>query len=197
MSVNQSIIAGVYVISTNGAACVVDSVAQISEGEHPLITVSLNKKSYTNKMIEENHSFAISILPKDIDGKIISTFGFNSSRNIDKFEHIEYKEVDGLKVIDDSIGYMILEKVNTFDCDTHTLFIGRLVKQERFNDKEELVYQYYQRNKEEYLKLKVSDKKTVWVCTLCGYIHEDEELPNNFLCPLCGASSKLFQKENR
>lgn len=161
MDLNNSIVAGVYVLSTKGSACIVDAVAQISAGENPLIAVSVNKNNYTNNMLKENDKFSISILSKDIDGNIISTFGFNSSKDIDKFENFSFSEIDNIKVIDNSIGYMILEKVNEIDCDTHTLFIGRLVKQERFNEKEELVYQYYQRNKEEYIKLKIDNQKTV------------------------------------
>lgn len=195
MKVNYSIIAGVYVLSTNGSACIVDSVSQISAGDNPLIAVSVNKSNFTNNKMLENDKFALSVLSKDVDGNIISTFGFNSSKDIDKFENISYKEVDGIKIINDSIGYIILEKINTVDSDTHTLFIGRLINQERNNEKEELVYQYYQRNKDEYIKVKVDEKKTIWVCTVCGYIYEGEDMPDDFECPICKVGKNMFEKK--
>ena len=196
--INYSIIAGVYVLSTDGSACIVDAVSQVSAGDNPLIAVSVNKSNYTNEMMRKNNKFSLSILPKDVEGNIIKTFGFSSSRDINKFENIEFKEIDELKVVNDSIGHMIFEKVNELDCDTHTLFIGRLVSGERYNDKEELVYQYYQSHKDEYIKVKVNDEKTVWVCSLCGYIYEGETIDDDFICPLCGATKDLFvKKDNR
>ena len=194
--INYSIIAGVYVLSTDGSACRVDAVSQVSAGDNPLIAVSVNKSNYTNEMMRKNNKFSLSILPKDVDGNIIKTFGFSSSRDINKFENIEFKEIDELKVVNDSIGHMIFEKVNELDCDTHTLFIGRLVNGERYNDKEELVYQYYQSHKDEYIKVKVNDEKTVWVCSLCGYIYEGETIDDDFICPLCGATKDLFIKKD-
>ena len=148
-------------------------------------------------MLSQSDKFAISILPQDVDGEIIKTFGFNSSRNINKFENIKYKEVDGLKVLTECIGYMTFEKINEVDCDTHTLFIGRLIKEERYNNKEELVYQYYQKNKEKYIKIQVNKQKTVWVCNVCGYVYESEELPDNYKCPLCGAGKEKFSKQGK
>lgn len=194
--INYSIIAGVYVLSTDGSACIVDAVSQVSAGDNPLIAVSVNKSNYTNEMMRKNNKFSLSILPKDVEGDIIKTFGFSSSRDINKFENIEFKEIDELKVVNDSIGHMIFEKVNELDCDTHTLFIGRLVSGERYNDKEELVYQYYQSHKDEYIKVKVNDEKTVWVCSLCGYIYEGETIDDDYICPLCGATKDLFVKKD-
>ena len=195
MKLTHSIIAGVYVLSTTGSACIVDAVSQVSAGDNPLIAVSVNKNNYTNQIMQSQDKFTLSILPKDINNEVIPTFGFESSKNIDKFANIEFFEKEGIKIIKNSIGYMILEKVNTIDCDTHTLFIGRLIMEERFKEKEELVYQYYQKNKEKYIKVKINDKKTVWICTVCGYIYEQEELPEDFKCPLCGVSTKYFKKQ--
>ena len=193
--INYSIIAGVYILETDGSACVVDAVSQISAGDNPLIAVSVNKNNYTNEKMKQNNKFSLSILSKDVNGEIIKTFGFNSSKDINKYENIAYKMIDNQRIIDESIGYMILEKVNELDCETHTLFIGRLINGTRNNEKEELVYQYYQKNKDEYIKIKVNENKTVWVCTLCGYIYEGEELPEDFKCPKCGVSKEYFEKK--
>ncbi len=193
----NSIVSGIYILETNGSACIVDAVAQLSIGKNPLVAVSVNKLSYTHEKLKENNKFSISILAKDINGEIIKTFGFNSSRKLNKFEKVPYKIVDEMRIIDDSIGYMILEKVSEIDCDTHTLFIGRIVLDQRNNDKEELVYQYYQKHKEEYIEYKVSDDRTVWICTVCGFVYEGDPLPDDYICPVCGATKEKFIRVNQ
>lgn len=195
MKVNYSITAGVYILSTINSACVVDAVSQVSAGKNPLIAVSVNKENYTNIKMLENDRFCLAVLAKDTPKNIISTFGFNSSKDTDKFTNVSYKEIEGIKVIDDSIGYMMLEKVNVVDCDTHTLFIGRLISEERYNEKEELVYQDYQKHKEEYVEVKVTEEKIVYVCSVCGYVYDKGEIPDDFVCPLCGMPKSCFVKK--
>ena len=77
---------GMYVPTTDGGGCVVDSVSQISAGDNPLIAVSVMKKNYTNELMKKNTKFAISVLGKDVNPEIIKTFGLNSMRDINKFE---------------------------------------------------------------------------------------------------------------
>jgi len=184
-----------YVLTTKDGGCVVDVVSQISSGDNPLIAVSVMKTNYTNELLKNNDKFAISILSKDVNPEIIKTFGFNSMRDINKFEKVELTEVEGLNIVKDSIGYIICEKIDSIDNDTHTLFIGRIIEADVFENKEPMSYQYYQEHKEELLKVTTEKGKTAWICSICGYIYYGEELPEDFKCPLCGVGKALFKKK--
>lgn len=186
---------GVYVLTTKNGGCIVDAVSQISSGDNPLISVSVMNSNFTKELINKNQIFAISILGKDVDGDIIETFGFNSMRDIDKFANIKTQEVEGLKIINDSLGYMICEVVDAIKNDTHTLFIGRLIEADKFSDAEILTYQYYQEHKEEYIKVKTNSDRIAWICTICGYVYYGDKLPKGFKCPKCGVDQTLFQKK--
>jgi len=186
---------GMYVLTTNGGGCIVDAVMQASAGDNPLIAVSVMKNNYTNELIKKNDSFALSVLGMDVNPEIIKTYGFNSMRDINKFENIDVTEIEGINVINDSLGYMICEKVDSMDNDTHTLFIGRLIEADVFEDGREMTYGYYHEHKDELLKMTTSNGKTAWVCTICGYVYYGEELPSNFKCPICSVPSNLFEKK--
>ncbi len=186
---------GMYVLTTDGGGCVVDSVSQISAGDNPLIAVSVMKKNYTNELMKKNTKFAISVLGKDVNPEIIKTFGLNSMRDINKFEKIETKEVDGTRVIKNSLGYMICQIIDSIDNDTHTLFIGRLIEADLYEDKEAMTYAYYQENKNDLLKVTTTSGKTAWICTVCGFVYYGEELPDDYKCPICGVDKSLFKKQ--
>ena len=116
-------------------------------------------------------------------------------RDIDKFLNTSVSEIEGVNVINDSLGYMICEKVDEIDNETHTLFIGRLIEADLFEDSKEMTYGYYQEHKDEILKVTTNEGKTVWVCSVCGYVYEEEEMPSDFKCPICGVPSNLFEKK--
>ncbi len=193
--ITRKISQGMYVLTTKNGGCIVDAVSQISAGDHPLISVSVMKNNYTNQLLKENDKFALSVLGKDVNAEIITTFGMNSMRDINKFEKVETEEVEGVKVINDSLGYMVCEKIDSIENDTHTLFIGKLIEADLFEDKEAMTYDYYQENKNDLIKVTTEKGKTAWVCTICGYIYYGEELPDDFKCPKCGVDKNLFEKK--
>lgn len=195
IKITWKITQGMYVLTTEKGGCVVDAVSQVSGGDNPLISVAVMKKNYTNELLKKNTKFAISILSKEVNPEIIKTFGFNSARDINKFEKMETKQVEGLEVIKDSIGYMICEIVDSIDNDTHTLFIGKLIEGDVFEEKEPMSYGYYQEHKEELLKTKTENGETAWICTVCGYVYYGEELPDDFKCPICQVGKELFKKK--
>ena len=186
---------GMYVLTTDGGGCVVDSVSQISAGDNPLIAVSVMKKNYTNVLMKKNRKFAISVLGKDVNPEIIKTFGLKSMRDINKFENIKTTEIDGVKVIDNSLGYMVCDIIDSIDNDTHTVFIGRLTEADLYEDKEAMTYSYYQENKDDFLKVTTTSGKTAWICTVCGFVYYGEELPDDYKCPICGVDKSLFKKQ--
>lgn len=195
INITRKITQGMYVLTTQGGGCIVDAVSQISAGENPLISVSVMKKNYTNELLKKNSKFAISVLSKEVNPEIIKTFGFNSARDMDKFEKTETTEIEGINIINDSIGYMVCEIVDSIDNDTHTLFIGRMIEADIFKEKEAMSYGYYQEHKEELLKVTTEKGKTAWICTVCGYVYYDEELPEDYKCPLCGVGKEYFKKQ--
>ncbi len=194
-NITWKITQGMYVLTTQNGGCVVDAVSQVSGGDNPLIAVAVMKKNYTNELLKNNTKFAISVLSNDVNPEIIKTFGFNSSRDINKFENIETEKIEELNIIKDSIGYMVCEIVDSIDNDTHTLFIGKMVEADIFEEKEAMSYGYYQKHKEELLKVTTENGKTAWICTICNYIYYGDELPDDFKCPVCGVGKELFKKE--
>lgn len=196
INITRKISQGMYVLTTNGGGCIVDAVSQISGGDNPLIAVSVMKKNYTNELLKKNSKFALSVLGKELNPEIIKTFGFNSMRDINKFENTKVTQIEGVNVIDDSLGYMVCEIIDSIDNETHTLFIGRLIEADIYEEeKEEMTYAYYQKHKEELLKVTTEKGKTAWVCNMCGYIYYGEEIPEDFKCPICGVDKTYFRKK--
>lgn len=193
--ITRKITQGMYVLTTLGGGCIVDAVSQVSASDNPLIAVAVMKNNYTNLLMHKNNIFALSVLGLDVNPNIIETFGLNSMRDINKFHNIKTKEIDGLKIIDDSLGYMILEKVDTIENDTHTLFIGKLIEADVYQDKEAMSYDYYQEHKDELLKVTTEKGKTAWICTICGYVYYGDVLPDDFKCPICGVDAQMFEKK--
>ncbi|HAB67444.1 MAG TPA: flavin reductase [Firmicutes bacterium] len=192
--ITRKITQGVYVLTTAGGGCVVDAVSQVSAGDNPLIAVAVMKSNYTNELMHKNDTFTLSVLGMDVDAEIIKTFGLNSMRDIDKFANTKVNDVNEEKIIEDSLGYMICEKVDTIENETHTLFIGKLIEADVYKDEEAMSYGYYQEHKDELLEVKTEEGKTAWVCLACGYVYYGDELPENFKCPKCGADANMFEK---
>ena len=113
INITRKISQGMYVLTTIDGGCIVDAVSQISGGDNPLIAVSVMKKNYTNELLKNNSKFAISVLGENVNAEIIKTFGFNSMRNINKFEKIDTFKVEGVNIIKDSIGYMVCEIIDS------------------------------------------------------------------------------------
>lgn len=193
--ITRKITQGMYVLTTKDGGCIVDAVSQISAGDNPLIAVAVMKNNYTNELMKNNDTFALSVIGKDTNPEIIKTFGFNSMRDINKFENIDITNIDGINIINNTLGYMMCEKIDSIDNDTHTLFIGKLIEADLFEDKEAMSYTYYQEHKDELLKVATDKNKTAWICSVCGYIYYGDELPNNFECPICGVNKTFFDKK--
>ncbi len=194
--ITRKISQGMYVLTTTGGGCVVDAVSRASGGDRPLITVAVAKTNHSHKLLEENTKFALSVLGTDVDSEIIKVFGFNSSKDLNKFEKVETENIDGVPVVKGSLGYMLCEKVDAIDTETHTLFIGRMVEGDIFNDGEAMTYAYYQEHKDDLIKTETTAGKTAWVCTVCGYVYYGDEVPDDYKCPLCGLGKEYFKRKD-
>ena len=63
------------------------------------IAVSINHDNFTNSCIETSGTFAISILSEASDPGLIGRFGFQSGREIDKFNGVDALQKGELSVI--------------------------------------------------------------------------------------------------
>ena len=195
LTVTHKITQGMYVLTTEGGGCVVDAVSQVSGGDSPLFSVAVMKKNRTNELMRENSKFALSVLGVQGAGELIKQFGFQSSRDVNKFEGVAVTEVEGVKTLNDTLGYLVFEKVDAIENETHTLFIGRMIAGSVLNDEAPMSYGYYREHKEELLRVKTEKGQKAWVCTVCGYVYYGEELPEGYECPICSVDASLFVKK--
>lgn len=206
MNVLNELSYGVYILGARDGkpgGCVVNTVTQVTSDPQTVL-VSVNHDNRTNEMIKNTKKFSVSILGENIDPKIIGLFGYSSSRDVDKFEDIDYKELSGVPIILDSTSAFVCEVIDIMETDSHTVFLGRVIETEKLKDDKPMTYEYYHRvlkgkspkNAPTY-DSSIEDKpnKTIWKCELCGYEYEGEELPEDFVCPICGATGEFFSKK--
>ena len=206
---------GMYIISTRYnnryIGCFVNTVTQIT-AQNPIISISVNKNNYTSEALSIGNRFGVSILSKETDSQIIGKFGFFSSREIDKFEDVSYKNVEGIPIITERVcGYLICEVINVVDAETHNIILARVIDTNKENDIEPMTYSYYHKvikgrapesaptyRADASTEIKSTNK---YKCKICGYIYDDgkekikfEDLPDDWKCPLCGVGKEMFEK---
>lgn len=211
---------GLYIISARdkdgrAVGCIANTFQQVSS-EPPNASVSLNKENVTTQAILETGRFDVSVLSTDATMDLIGRFGFKNSYEIDKFEGIFCSEdsCDIPYVTQDCIDMFSVVVKETVDVSTHIMFIGEVVEAEVFGEGEPLTYSYYHTvlkgktppKAVSYIKEETPEPASDdacpgagevrygWQCTLCGYIVEMEELPPDFVCPICGAGPELFER---
>lgn len=203
---------GVYIVSTmdqeKPVGCVANSVMQITS-DPITVAVSINHDNYTNQIIKDFKKFAINILPETVDMNWIGTFGFESSKNINKFEQIDYRMEQSLPILPSTCGALLCEVKETIETSTHTIFIGTVYETVSATKDNPMTYAYYHQvkkgtspktaptyiaNETEQKEDTKEKKKTKWVCTVCGYVVEMDELPDDFRCPICGREKEAFKK---
>lgn len=204
--ITRDITYGMYIITSKdekNAGCVINTVCQITNGEFPKITVSLNKNNYTNGVIRKSKKFAISVISENINPNIISTFGFSSSKEIDKFQGLKIENIDDIPVLIDGVtGYMICEVESIIDCETHDIFIANISSENKINSLKPMTYTYYHevikgkapKYALTYIEEKIEHSEVEkYKCTVCGYVYEGK-IPDNFICPVCGKPHEYFEK---
>ena len=215
---------GMYVVASvkgdkfNGQ--ISNTVFQITS-EPPTVAVSINKQNLTHEFIRDSRVFAASILLQDTPLSFIGDFGFKSGRDIDKLAQVNYKvgKTGAPIVLDHTLGYLEVKVINEVDVGTHTIFTGELVEAETLRSGEPMTYAYYHivkggtapKTAPTYIKEeKVVKKVAKYRCTVCGYIYDPEmgdpdggiapgtpfeEIPDDWVCPVCGAAKSDFEKE--
>jgi len=215
---------GLYVVSSkrregfNGQ--IANTVFQVTS-EPPTIAVSINKNNLTHEFITESKVLAVSILSQDTPLSFIGHFGFKSGRDINKLEGINYRigETGAPVVIDHALAYLESRVFQALDVGTHTIFIGELVEADILKEGEPMTYAYYHQVKRgttpktapAYVEEKKVEamKAAKYRCTVCQYVYDPElgepdsgikpgtpfeELPNDWVCPVCGAPKSDFER---
>ena len=215
---------GLYVIGSrkgdklNGQ--IANTVFQITS-EPPTIAVSINKNNLTHEFIKESKVLTVSVISQDALLSFIGHFGFKSGRDIDKLEGISYKtgETQAPVVTENALAYLEARVIQEVDVGTHTIFIGELVGADVIKEGEPMTYAYYHQVKRgttpraapSYIAEKKEAPEMVkYRCTVCGWVYDPElgdpdggikpgtpfeEIPDDWVCPVCGAAKSDFEKE--
>lgn len=174
--------------------CIINTVTQLTD-EPKRITIAVNKQNLTHDMIMKTGVFNVSVLSQDVPFKIFQHFGFQSGRDTDKFAEFEDKSRsdNGLYYLNKySNAFLSARVIETKDYGTHTLFIADIEQAEVLSDVPSVTYAYYF----DHIKPKpqpADEKKKGFVCKICGYVYEGEELPADFICPWCKHGAADFE----
>ncbi len=178
---------GLYVVTSNDGkkdnGLIVNTVTQVTNTPNR-VAVAINKENYSHHIIKQTGIMNINCLTVDAPFKVFESFGFVSGRNVDKFEGCEPLRSDnGLVFLPRYINSFMSLKVEQYiDLDTHGMFICSVTEARVLSDRETMTYTYYLDN----VKPKPeTDGKKGYVCKICGYVYEGDELPDDFICPLC------------
>jgi len=154
--------------------------------------VSVNKANHTAEAVKNSGRFNISILTEEAKMDVFKHFGYQSGRDVDKFEGSDAPvSENGLRYLTEAANTLISGKVEqVIDCGTHFLFIAEVTQAEKLSSEPSVTYTYYFEN----IKPKPEAKpKKGYVCRICGYFHEGDELPEDFICPICKHGASDFE----
>lgn len=203
--------------------CVVNTFTQVTS-DPPQVSIAINKDNFTTQGILETGMFEVAVVHKQAAMELIGTFGFHTSKDFDKFAPFETNtSSQGIPYVVEHVCSHFSVKVNQqLDLGTHIFFVGDVIEADVIGEIEPMTYAYYHEVKggrtpknassfsTDVLEAEGKDvaqgsqegsgteggKKTrvAWRCTLCGYIEFADELPEDFVCPICGAPRELFER---
>ena len=200
---------GVYIVSTldgqRPTGCVANSIMQITSSP-ATIAVSMNHDNYTHSCIEKNGTFAVSILSEQSDPSLIGQFGFQTGKDVNKFDSVDFTTVDALPVINNACGYLTCKVIDKMETSTHTVFLAEVMNGDTLESAPAMTYAYYHKvvkgkspkNAPTYIAEEdnAPSSSSQWVCSICGYIYDGdipfEELPEDYVCPVCKMPKDKF-----
>lgn len=212
---------GLYVVCSGseayGNGYISNTVFQVTS-DPPRFATCCNKDNHTAGLIQSSGLFSVSVLRQDAGPGTIGTYGYKSGKDTNKLENMNviYGETGVPIALDDAIAYLEFRVSETHDVGTHLMFIGDLVKAEVLDDSQDpLTYLHYRtvkkgvapKNAPTYIdKSKLEQKSEIqefdrYECPACGYIYDEEkegtrfeDLPDDWICPLCGSEKDDFIK---
>ena len=191
---------GLFVLSArqdgrdNG--CIVNTVMQVTSTPCR-ISVAVNKDNLTHDMILATGEFNVSVISTEADFSLFRQFGFASGRDTDKWAgEVQCRTANGLRYLVKGTNAVLSARVTqTVSFETHTVFYADVIEGWTLDDVPSMTYQYYF----DHVKPKPAaapaeaEAKKKWVCQICGYVYEGDELPADYTCPLCKHGAQDFQ----
>ncbi len=193
---------GLFVLTAREAekdsGCIINTAIQAASEPNQL-SICVNKANYTHDMIQRTGKFIVSILDQSARFDLFKHFGFQSGRNVNKFETFEKyaRSSNGICYVTEGTNAYIAVKVDkTVDLGSHTMFIGEITDMEVLSDIPSVTYEYYLTHIKPQPQEtgKTADGQTIWRCRICGYEFVGEELPSDFICPICKHPASDFEK---
>ncbi len=194
---------GLFVLTVKDGAkqngCIVNTVSMLTDSPKR-ITVFVNKANYTEQLIRKTKTFNVSVLTESAPFEIFKQFGFCSGRDTDKFAGKTYPTSEnGLYYIPEHTNAVLSAQViDALDYGTHTLFVAEVTEARTLSAEKSVTYEYYQSNiKPKPAAPKAEENKSGkhrWVCKICGYVYEGDELPADYVCPLCKHPAEDFEQ---
>ena len=188
---------GLFVLTAGGEkdnGCIINTVTQITDSPKR-ISIAVNKANYTHDLILKSGTFNVSILDTNADLALFTRFGFQSGRDADKFSGLDSiaRSENGLIYLTKMCNAFLSGKViQTLDYGTHTVFIADVTEAKLLENTPSMTYAYYF----EHVKPQPNNLTTPhgWVCKICGYVYEGDELPADYICPLCKHGAEDFER---
>ena len=198
---------GLYIVSSaaegHQGGCVVNTFQQVTS-QPARVAVTVNKNNYTAELIEKSGRYLVTVMAQDIDSGVIGNFGFRSGRETDKFAGYRFEEQSGIPYLVENMTAVFVCKVfQQVDLGTHICFYADLEDCRTLSDQTVLTYSYYQTVKKGTTPKNApsykggEDKKMAKVyyrCKVCGYIENMSELPEGYVCPVCGVGAEMFER---
>ena len=183
--------------SLNGKynGCIVNSVNQVAQNPD-LIMVSVSKNNYTAKIINETKQFNLSILTIHTPFSLFKRFGYASGKDTNKFEGFtDYRLAkNNIPYLTRFVsGFFALKVVQVVDLNSHFGFICEVNESKELSKDLPVTYSYYLENIKPAVPRNQEVKKG-WICKICGYVYEGENLPPDFICPICKHGAKDFER---
>ena len=176
--------------------CIINTGIQVTSQPNRVL-IAVNKSNFTHDMILETGAFNLSVLTEKADFSLFQRFGFQSGRDVDKFQgfaHTLRTDNGLLAVTEGTSAWLSCKVASTVDLGTHTLFVADVTDGDTLSGEPSATYAYYQANiKPRPAAPAAETGKKRWVCTVCGYIYEGETLPADFICPICKHPASDFE----
>lgn len=202
---------GLYVVGAmdgeRPVGCIINTCFQVTS-QNPILAISLNKNNYTLEAIKKTGRFSLSLIAEESDCSVITCFGFQSSRTVDKYKSYGYDMLSGTPIVKGKFaGRLVLDVLNMVDNETHVVVLARLTDTQK-GEGTPMTYAYYHNvvkgqapknaptyrgGTDEDALPKACNTKKGYVCDICGYVYEGDELPEDFVCPICNASREHFK----